>query len=97
MKETIFYILLNFKTPKGFESFGKFIIGNRRNMAYPLFKKMKGSSVVDDSSMLTMELRETVNELPLNVKIMTCTLEELAENCSLITKEKFKVVNLERR
>jgi hypothetical protein len=38
---------------------------------------------------------ETRDDLPVNLKLITCTLEELAENCKLITKEIFKINNLE--
>jgi len=95
MKQTTFYILLSLKTIDGFESFGKFVIGNNRSFAYSLFKKLKGSSEANEKSVLTIELMETVNELPLNLKIISCTLEELTENCKLITKEMFKATNLE--
>lgn len=95
MKKTIFYILLNIKTCNGFESFGKFYIGNNRVFAYSLFKKLKGHHEADEKSMLTVELMETVNNLPFNLKIISCTLEEITENCKLITKEMFKAANLE--
>ncbi len=95
MKETAFYILLNIKTCNGLESFGKFYIGNNRAFAYSLFKKLKGNSEADENSLLTIELMETVNKLPINLKILSCTLEELTQNCKLITKEMFKAANLE--
>ena len=44
--------------------------------------------------MLTIELVETVNELPVNLHILACTLEELTYNCRIITKEAFKLHNL---
>ncbi len=95
MKPTTFYILLSLKTSSGYECFGKFFIGNDRPLALSVFKQFKGSSDVDENSMLTMELMETFNELPLNLKIISCTLKELAENCSIIAKEMFKAIDLE--
>jgi hypothetical protein len=94
MEQTVFYILLNLKTGNGFESFGKFMIGHKRSFAYSLFKKLKGSSEVNEKSILTIELVETVNDLPLNLKIISCTLKDLSENCKLITREIFKATNL---
>jgi hypothetical protein len=41
-----------------------------------------------------MELMETVNDLPLNIKMISCSLDELTENCRLITKETFNIINL---
>jgi hypothetical protein len=34
-----------------------------------------------------MESMETKNNLPVNIKVIGCTLEEMAENCKVITKE----------
>ncbi|HMU46478.1 MAG TPA: hypothetical protein PKC72_08930 [Chitinophagaceae bacterium] len=95
MKPTTYYILINIKTEDGFESIGKFFIGNNRAMSYALFHLLKGSSEINDDTMLSMELMETVQELPLNLLIIGCTLEELAHNCRIITKETFKNRNLE--
>ena len=94
MKENAFYVALNIRTAEGFENFGKFNLGNNREAAVNVFRQFKGSSVMDDSSMLTIDFRETINELPVNVHILACTLEELACNCKIIAKETFKIFNL---
>jgi len=94
MKRNIFYALVSIKTPDGFESFGKFNLGNSRKAAANIFQQMKGTPQVDRKTMLTIELVETVNELPVNLHILACTLEELAYNCRIITKEAFKLHNL---
>jgi hypothetical protein len=91
---TQFYIVLNIKTPKGPESFARFFIGNNRMRAYDLFSQMKGSEV-DEKNVLYLDFMETVNDLPVNLKMITCTLGQIAENCKLITKEVFKLSNLE--
>ena len=41
-------------------------------------------------------IRETKEGLPLNLKMKSCTLDQVVENCKLITKEMFKLNNLER-
>jgi hypothetical protein len=92
--QTTFYILLNIKTPNGFECFGRFNIGNNRKAAYAIFQKLKGSYTIDEKSILCMELMETVENLPLNIKMISCSLDELTENCRLITKETFNIINL---
>jgi hypothetical protein len=92
--DTKFYILLTMKTPTGPESFAKFFIGNNRAVAYDLFRKLKGSPEVDERNVLHLDFMETKDDLPLNLKLITCTLDELAENCKLITKEVFKISNL---
>jgi len=94
--ETKFYILLSMKTATGPESFGQFFIGNNRTAAYDIFQKLKGTSDVDERNALYMDFMETRDGLPVNLKLIACSLEELAENCKLITKEVFKINNLKR-
>ena len=94
MKKNTFYALLSIRTADGFESFGKFNLGNNRKGASSIFKQLKGTPVVDESTMLTIDLVETVNELPVNLHILGCTLEEMAYNSKIIVKERFKLLNL---
>jgi hypothetical protein len=89
-----FYILISMRTPEGFESFGKYNLGNNRKTATAIFRQLKGSPDVDPQTMLTMELEETVNGLPVNLQMLACTLEELAYNTKIIVKETFRLLNL---
>ena len=92
--ETVFYIILNLKTPGGFESFGQFFVGNNAEFANNIFQKLKGNKTVDDSAVITLELRETRQGLPFNLQIISCSLQEIAENCKIITREAFTLFNL---
>ena len=94
MTSNAFYILISLRTPEGFESFGKYNLGNNRKRATAIFRQLKGSYDVDLKTMLTMELEETVNGLPVNLQLLACTLEELAHNTKIIVKETFKLLNL---
>lgn len=94
MKQTTFYIVLNLRTYNGFESFGKFFIGNNGEFATAIFNQLKGRKNVTEKSVLQLDLIETINGLPVNIQMMSCSLEELAENCKIITKETFKLFNL---
>lgn len=86
-----FYIVLSIKTANGFENFGKFFLGNNKDTAQRIFKTLKGSAEVSEEDILHAELTETRNELPVNIQMISCTLEELAENCRIITKEVFRL------
>jgi hypothetical protein len=88
--DTTFYILFSIKTTEGLENFGRFYIGNDRKAAYELFAKLSGDDDVHESNMLFLELMESVNNLPVNMKMKSCNLRELGENCEIITKEVFK-------
>lgn len=94
MTENNFFVVLSIRTPNGFESFGKFNLGNKRKPAVDVFRQLKGNPTVDEKTLLTIDLVETVNGLPLNLNIQGCTLEDLAYNCRVITKETFKLYNL---
>ena len=96
MTENTFYALLSIRTADGFESFGKFNLGNNKKAASTIFKQLKGTPIVDETTMLTIDLVETINELPLNLNILGCTLEEMGYNCKIMVKERFKLLNLKR-
>jgi hypothetical protein len=96
MKENTFYVLVNLRTCDGFENFGRFNLGNNRKAAARVFGQFKGSPDVNEKTVLTVELMETVDELPLNLNILACTLEELSYNTRVIAKETFKLHNLKQ-
>lgn len=95
MKQTTFYIVLNIRTGYGYECFGKFFIGNNKKSAASIFDQLKGKKNVDEESLLQLDLMESVNGLPTNMQMISCSLEELAENCKIITKERFRLLNME--
>lgn len=94
MKETVFYIILNLKTTTGYEPVGKFFVGNHSEHAQRLFDKLQGTTAVNEQTMLTLELMETREGLPYNLNILGCTLPQLGENCKMITRETFALMNL---
>lgn len=93
--KTQFYILLSLKTPKGFSDYGQYFFGDDREAAYGLFGQLKGSGELKDGCPLHVDLMETVNELPVRIKTICCTLEELGANSKLIAREIFRLKNLE--
>lgn len=93
--ETQFYITITLKTHKGLESFAKFFIGNSRQLAFNIFRQLKGSQNVSEKNILYFDFLETEKGLPVNLDFITCTLNQLAENCRIITKELFISENLE--
>lgn len=93
--ETQFYITITLKTHKGLESFAKFFIGNNRHRASEIFKQLKGSHNVNEKNILYFDFLETEKGLPVSLDFITCTLNQLAENCRIITKELFILENFE--
>jgi|ERR1043166_7833930 hypothetical protein len=92
--ETQFYIEIRLKTGSNWESFAKFYIGNDRKKANAIFKKLQGMEA-NEKNVLQIDFTEKVAALPVNIKMLSCTLDQLAENCKCITKELFKLKNLE--
>jgi hypothetical protein len=95
MTTSKYYIVLNIKTGSDYYCFGKFFLGSDVNLADNIFRKLKGNKKVDKNTLLYLELIETKNELPQNIQMISCTLDELAENCKIITKETFKFRNIQ--
>ena len=95
MARLSFCIELTIRTADGFENYGKFFIGNDKRFAYNIFQKLKGNTEVNDKSFLQLQFIEAQDGLPVNIQLISCSLEELAENCRIITKETFKLLNLE--
>lgn len=82
------------KTANDFLPFAKFYIGNDRDAALDIFRQLKGSTEVSDRNVLQLDFIETVENLPVNLKVIGCTLAELSENTAIITREVFKLFSL---
>lgn len=95
--ETQFYITFTLKTVDGLESFAKFFIGDDRDCAFTIFRNLQGTHDVSETNVLFIEFIETKRGLPFNLDMISCTLDELGENCKIITKELFKSENLETK
>ncbi len=93
--ETQFYILLSLKTLQGYVDYGQYFFGNDRGAAYALFRQLRGDPGMVASCPLHIDLMETVDGLPVKIKTICCTLEELGANCKLIAREIFRLKNLE--
>ena len=90
-----FYIELNMKTLDGFERFGCFELGGDRAFAVRLFASLQGRPAKDDSEVLHMDLVEKRDGLPMNMQVVSCTVEELGRNLKILTRELFKKINLD--
>jgi hypothetical protein len=93
--ETQFYILLSLKTPQGFVDYGQYFLGGDPKAAHALFEQLKGNEQIKDACLLHIDLVEIVNELPLKIKTICCTLDELGANSKLIARWIFRLKNLE--
>ena len=92
--ETFYQISLHIKTPKGFETYGKFDLGSERNQAAAILEQLKGTDDISEHSILYMDFTKIQNGIPLPVGIMHCTLDDIAYNVRIITRDIFKNLSL---
>lgn len=83
------------RTPSGFQDYGRFDLGDHRTFAYDLFSSLRGRTSVREDDILHMDLMELKEGLPVNIRVISCTADEMAANCKIVTKELFKHINLE--
>lgn len=95
MKPSRYTILLSLKTPTGFITYGQYYLGDDRQFANDVFNQLMGSPDVTHHTLLHIDMMETVDELPLKIKTLTCTLDQLAHNAKIIAREIFRIKNLE--
>lgn len=95
MANSEFHIIFQFKTPEGFEPFGRFMIGQDAAQADAIFQKLKGDRDCSFADILQIDLVEIGKGLPRQVHLMSCSLHDISENCRIITRECFKYRNLE--
>lgn len=91
---TTFYIELNMKTSAGFEQFGCLDLGDSRDFAVNLFSGFEGRPAEGEQGVLHMDLVEKYRGLPVNILVISCTMEELCRNMKTLTRELFKHINL---
>ncbi|HTR28332.1 MAG TPA: hypothetical protein VMH27_03630 [Puia sp.] len=92
---TACYIELNMKTTTGFERFGCLNLGDDRDFAARLFSQLEGQAAAGEGDVLHMDLVEKHRGLPVNMQVISCTMEELCRNVRTITREMFKRINLD--
>ncbi|WP_461450380.1 hypothetical protein [Mucilaginibacter sp.] len=92
--ETRFQISLHMKTPSGFETYGNFDLGSDREQAMAIVEQFKGAEDLSQQSILYMDLTEVQDGVPLPVRILHCTLDEMVYNVRIITRDVFKNLSL---
>lgn len=94
--KTLFYIVIKMKVHGGIIDYGRFYIGDETEFAENLFDKLEGYLDPESQFMLHMDLVESSEDNLVYLQRKGCSLEELTENCRLITRETFKFLNLEK-
>ncbi|MGN6440015.1 MAG: hypothetical protein ACTHMM_26040 [Agriterribacter sp.] len=92
--ENTFYVQAKIKTAEGYKTFCQFFLGNNKPFAYNIFKQLKCNDDISDNDILHIDFVEIRNGLPVNLKLISCTLDDFCTNTRLLTKESFKNFNI---
>ena len=92
--ENLFQISMHIKTPGGFETYGRFDLGSDKEQATTIVGQLRGTDDIAEHSILYMDFTEVRNGIPLPLRIMHCTLDEITYNVRIITREAFKNLSL---
>ncbi|RRB07843.1 hypothetical protein [Larkinella rosea] len=89
-----YYLMVKMKSPNGWVEYGRFYVGDERELANTTFNGLQGRTQSD--GWLRLELMESRGLTQVSLQRIYCSLDELMENCRRITKEVFKQFNLEQ-
>ena len=90
--KTSFHISFSLRYGDCVEVFARFELGYDRAFTSNVFSHMQGLSNIHRA--LLIEPVELKDYLPVNFKLMSCSLDQLAVKCRTITKEIFKAKEL---
>jgi len=93
--ENLFYITFSIKTITGIDSYATYNLGDNEEKAMAVFKLLKGSPELSSQSVLTMDFTVMNDGIPLPIKMLECTFDDIMYNTRIITREIFKNLNLE--
>ena len=92
---TKYYVDLHIQTREGFATYGRFDLGHDREKAEAIFRQLKGTNNISDESILHMDFTEMVNGIPLPISVLHCTIDDIAINSRIITRDVFRDLALE--
>lgn len=96
MQHIHYKIEVNIKSVKGYVPFCSFILGNIHKNAETIFSNMEGKPVnIGDCAPFQLNLAYYEKNSTTILATQYCSLPELKENCHYISKEVFKILNLE--
>lgn len=93
--ETAFSITITLNLKKKKLPYGKFSLGRDKASSMEIFKMLNGKSGAEDACAIQMGLSQQIAGLPVTIGILYCSLEELKENTAVISKEIFRIAQLE--
>lgn len=90
MADKTYQLNIRINTPEGEQLVAKFFLGNSPHDAHYIFEQLEDRDTIDKGGFIYFEFAEVDNGLPVNLKIITCDLDQASANMKLILKELFK-------
>ncbi|WP_234645316.1 hypothetical protein [Dyadobacter sp. CY356] len=84
------------KALDGIREIGRFLVSTDKEFAFETFNSLKGKTTLPENQVLRLSLLETTGLSGIIIGIIGCNLDELSENCKIITRDAFKFFNLEK-
>jgi hypothetical protein len=82
---------------QGMMETGTFYLGTDKDFANSVFDSLEGDLTGDDDVLIRIDLEKKEKDiLPIRLKRISCTLDQYAENCKIITRDVFKFFALEQ-
>lgn len=93
--ETAFSITVTLNLKHKKLPYGKFSLGRDKVSSMEIFSMLKGRDGSEHSCSIQMDLTQEITGLPVPIGMIHCSLEELKENVSVISREIFRIAQLE--
>ena len=93
--DTVFSITVSLKLKDKKLPYGKFSLGRDKDSSMEIFALLKGKDESKDSCSIEMELSQQISGLPVPIGSIQCCLAELKENVALLSRETFRIAQLE--
>ena len=76
---------------------GTFYLGADKDFANSVFESLEGDLTSDEDVLIRIDLEKKEKDmLPVRLQRISCTLNQYAENCKIITRDVFKFFALEK-
>jgi hypothetical protein len=94
---TQYTTVISIRSLQGMQEIGTFFLGTEADFANSVFDSLKGDLTSKNDVLIRVDLeKKEEGILPVRMKSISCTLNQYAENCKIITRDIFKYFTLEK-
>ena len=94
---TLYTITVSIRALQGMRKIGIFFLGTDTDFAHAVFDSLNGNLALNEDALIRIDLENKKEDgTPVRLKSISCTLNQYAENCKIITRDVFKYFTLEK-